>query len=312
MLASAKGLPHADASPGMRHMFHDKPIALVHRLAIMRPIAKKPAPAPWRFAAARGQGEAEQSFVSEIPDQQTSSLAAASPSLGVSSDDRLPGPRRRRWSADGWLLLRPSGGSLALATLPAAYGSSQFGAVIRYDLRPESSVRTQLYLRATGAIGAAFRDRQAALGAAIRPSPKIPVVGLIEGRLQQDSDTVRVRPAVALVSELAPFRLPLGAVGEVYGQVGYVGGRDATGFFDAQATAESTVLSLGQGTELAIGAGLWTGGQRGAARLDAGPRVVLHTQVGPLPVRAALDWRERIAGNASPGSGPVLTLAAGF
>jgi hypothetical protein len=293
-------------------MFHGKPIALVHRLAIKRPIAKKPVSVPWPLATAREQGEAEQSYVSELPDQQTSSLSAASPPLGVSSDDTLTGSRRRRWSADGWLLLRPSGGPLALATTPAAYGSSQFGAVIRYDLRPESPVRTQLYLRATGAIGASFRDRQAALGAAIRPFPKIPVVGLIEGRLQQGSDTVRVRPAVALVSELAPFPLPLGAVGEVYGQVGYVGGRDATGFFDAQATAERTVLSLTPGTELAIGAGLWTGGQRGAARLDGGPRVVLHTRLGPLPVRAALDWRERVAGNASPGSGPVLTLAAGF
>ena len=114
------------------------------------------------------------------------------------------------------------------------------------------------------------------------------------------------------MSELAPFRLPFGAVGEVYGQAGFVGGRDATGFFDAQLTAERAVLSLGPGTKIGIGGGLWSGGQRGAARLDLGPRVVLHSRLGPLPVRAALDWRERVAGGASPDSGPALTLSAGF
>jgi hypothetical protein len=76
--------------------------------------------------------------------------------------------------------------------------------------------------------------------------------------VQQGSDTLRLRPAAAVVSELAPFRLPFDAVGEVYGQAGFVGGRDATGFFDAQATATRAVLNLGSEAELDIGAGLWT------------------------------------------------------
>jgi len=300
-----------------RHQpFRAGPSAGKHALLLARPSAMPKAivaaPPHWSLGSALAEGVTQGDFAPELPQHQPFNLLPAEDLRGAISDMARSPARRARWSADGWVLVRPSGGPPSLATLPAAYGSSQFGAVIRYDLRPTSAVRSQLYLRATGAIGAAFRDRQAALGAAIRPFPKIPVTGLIEGRLQQGTGSVRLRPAVALVSELAPFRLPLGAVGEVYGQAGVVGGRDATGFFDAQATATRAVLDLGPGTELDIGAGLWSGGQRGAARLDLGPRVVLKARLGPLPVRASFDWRERAAGNASPGSGPVLTLATGF
>ncbi len=267
---------------------------------------------PWPLSAQRPEAEAADGFEPFTSHQPPLGQKSAS-SVRISSISQEPaGQQRARWTADGWLLLRPSGGQAALATLPAAYGSSQFGAVIRYDLRPESTVRIQAYLRATGAIGAAFRDRQAALGLAIRPFRKLPIAALIEGRLQQGSETLRIRPAAALLSEIAPFRLPLGAVGEAYGQVGYVGGRNPTSFFDAQITAERSLLKLGSASALGIGAGMWTGGQRGAARLDIGPRAVLRTSLGALPVRVTLDWRERIAGGASPGSGPVLTLAAGF
>ena len=270
------------------------------------------APAPWPLSVEHPEVEVADSFVPLTSHQAAPGRKAAS-SFRIPSNPQEPsGQQRARWTADGWLLLRPSGGQAALATLPAAYGSSQFGAVIRYDLRPESAVRSQVYLRATGAIGAAFRDRQAALGLAIRPFRKLPIAALIEGRLQQGSETLRIRPAVALLSDIAPFRLPLDAVGEAYGQVGYVGGRNPTGFFDAQVTAERSVLKLGSASALGIGAGIWTGGQRGAARLDIGPRAVLRTSLSALPVRVTLDWRERIAGGASPGSGPVLTLAAGF
>ncbi len=308
-------LPAAQAGawPVLRGAFRRSKIG-VAAAKTWPPNAKIAPSARWLLGSppTEGEGQGGVMLASELPERQPFSLLPATASPIESTNMALAAPRRARWSADGWMLLRPSGGSPALAAMPAAYGSSQFGAVIRYDLKPESAVRSQLYLRATGAIGASIQDRQAALGAALRPFPKIPVVGLIEGRVQQGSDTLRLRPAAAVVSELAPFRLPFDAVGEVYGQAGFVGGRDAAGFFDAQATATRAVLNLGSEAELDIGAGLWTGGQRGAARLDMGPRAVLRARLGNLPVRAALDWRERMAGNASPGSGPVLTLSAGF
>ena len=322
-MTAAKGT-FADVAPSrLPQTLHGRktPHVPPKHLAISRTIGPKPegalaASIPWPPAAEQSEVEVADR-VAPLPANQPMPQRKALSSLRIArSFQEASGQRRARWTADGWVLLRPSGGQPALATLPAAYGSSQFGAVIRYDLRPESALRSQVYLRATGAIGAAFRDRQAALGLAIRPFRTIPIAALIEGRLQQESETVRIRPAVAVVSEIAPFRLPLGAIGEAYGQAGYVGGRDTTGFFDAQVTADRTVLKLGSGSELGIGAGIWSGGQRGAARLDIGPRAVLRTVLrtglGALPMRATLDWRERVAGGASPGSGPVLTLAAGF
>ncbi len=43
-------------------------------------------------------------------------------------------------------------------------------------------------------------------------------------------------------------------------------------------------------------------------RLDVGPGLAAHSG----PFTAQVDYRFRVAGNAAPGSGPVLTLSAGF
>ena len=52
--------------------------------------------------------------------------------------------------------------------------------------------------------------------------------------------------------------------------------------------------------------------QPGAARVDVGPRLTLRLpQVGEGG-RIALDWRQRVAGDAHPESGLALTLAADF
>lgn len=62
-------------------------------------------------------------------------------------------PSAKRWSGDGWLLLR-RGGSARVATgaAPATYGASQAGAVIRYRLDPGSRHRPEAYLR-VGCLG---------------------------------------------------------------------------------------------------------------------------------------------------------------
>ena len=132
-----------------------------------------------------------------------------------------------------------------------------------------------------------------------------------EGRVQRVGGVTRLRPAAALVSELPPLALPLGAEAEIYAQGGYVGGKNATPFFDAQFTADRKLVLRGP-AELRLGAGVWAGGQEGATRLDLGPRASLRLRIGQAPSRLALDWRFRVAGNAAPASGPALTLSAGF
>jgi hypothetical protein len=72
------------------------------------------------------------------------------------------------------------------------------------------------------------------------------------------------------------------------------------------------LLSVGK-VDTRIGAGIWGGVQKGAARLDAGPSASVAMPLGRgTNGRIAIDWRFRLAGEAVPDSGPALTLSAGF
>jgi hypothetical protein len=44
-------------------------------------------------------------------------------------------------------------------------------------------------------------------------------------------------------------------------------------------------------------------------RVDAGPRVTMRVRPN---LKVHVDWRQRLAGNAAPGSGPAVTLAGDF
>lgn len=223
-----------------------------------------------------------------------------------------------RWTADDWLLLRPGGNGFNLpgaglpgANLPSgAYGASQAGAVLRYRLVPESGHRPMLYLRASSALQRP-RGEEAALGLALRPLPKVPLALMGEARITRTASGNVLRPAAALVSELPPQQLPLGVRGEAYVQAGWVGGKDHTAFVDGQARAEKSIANLGKFT-LRAGGGAWGGAQRGASRLDLGPTATLAVPLGGANGRISADWRFRVAGDAAPGSGPALTLSAGF
>lgn len=221
----------------------------------------------------------------------------------------------RRWNVDSWVLLRPSGGIAAQAPGQAAYGASQAGAVLRYHLGSGAGPAPFIYLRGSAAIGAPGRDREVALGLGVRPVARLPVRLLAEARLQDGAAApLRLRPVVAAVTELPWQALPAGFRGEIYGQGGYAGGRNATAFFDVQAVADRPVPAvLPASADLRIGAGVWAGGQKDAMRLDTGPRLSVRLDnVGRVPLRLAVDWRVRLAGNARPGSGPALTLASSF
>lgn len=225
-----------------------------------------------------------------------------------------------RWSADGWFVLRRDARDGVRPQRPGfgagAYGGSQWGVVARYSLVPGSPLKPQVYGRLSGAAHAPARDREAALGLAVRPLPRVPVQVLAEARVRQGAGPARVAPALALVGGMTR-RLPLGAELDGYAQAGWVGGRDATAFFDLQAVVDRRLAAMPdgavvRGAELRVGAGAWSGGQRDAARLDIGPRVTVRASLAGVGARVALDWRFRIAGQAQPGSGPALTVAAGF
>lgn len=246
-------------------------------------------------------------------------LLATPPKLFAAPPAVLGSTATPRWSGDGWLLLRrgsaKSAGGLAAASGFPSYGASQAGGVIRFALAPASPHAPQAYLRLSRAIGG-FDESEVAAGLSARPFANVPLRLLGEARVQRGSGGTRVRPAASLVSELPPVRLPLRIVGEVYAQVGYAGAplgskHGATPFFDVQAVADRKLASAGL-VELRLGAGAWSGGQKGAARLDLGPRASLRLDTTPARSRLALDWRFRVVGDARPGSGPTLTFSAGF
>jgi hypothetical protein len=216
-----------------------------------------------------------------------------------------------RWSGDGWLLLRRGGGAPALAAIGGSYGGSQAGMVLRYRLDRTSPLRPSAYLRASAALNGT-REQEAALGLSARPIARMPVLAMAEVRATRSAAGTRIRPAAALVTQLAPFALPFRLTGEAYGQAGWVGGAGATAFAGGQLRIERPLAKIGNG-ELAAGGGAWGGAQKDASRLDIGPtaRITLHpTEQSTL--RVAADWRFRVAGNAAPQSGPAITLSAGF
>ena len=111
--------------------------------------------------------------------------------------------------------------------------------------------------------------------------------------------------AVAGISDVSlPLKLRL----DGYAQVGFVG-RD--GFADGALRVERTIVGDGA-NRLSVGAGAWGSVQPGVARLDIGPQIVGRSVVAGYPLRLSAEWRQRVAGSATPNSGPVVTLGADF
>lgn len=240
--------------------------------------------------------------------------AAPSPRRSVLAEQRaIVGPPTlplvpRRWLAESWLLYRPGKAEFGIAG-PGLLGGSQAGVALRYRLGAADGHHPAAYLRASGALQ--FRQQELAAGLSVRPVATLPVRFHGEARAVADGGGMRVRPAAFITSELPPVRLPAGTTGDFYVQAGYVGGRDGTAFVDAQAQAMRDMVRLGA-ARIEAGVGAWGSAQDGANRLDLGPSLGIAGGIGGQTMRLRLDYRKRIAGNAQPGSGPVVTLTHGF
>lgn len=221
-----------------------------------------------------------------------------------------------RWSLDAWAFWRQ--GSVDLngseGRIPT-YGASQLGAKLIYRLAPRSTHDSQAYLRVYRAL-VDDGENELAVGASVRPMDKLPIRLSAEIRATRRADSTELRPAAIATTEIVPQRLPAGFSLEAYGGAGYVGGRDATAFADGQVTAMREVISFDGPTDgrvrFSVGAGTWGGTQRDASRLDVGPTARLDMRVGTVPARLSVDWRERVAGDAAPGSGLTATLSTRF
>jgi hypothetical protein len=204
-----------------------------------------------------------------------------------------------RWSVSAWAFVRRGEGR-ELAT-GGALGGSQAGTRITYHLREGLSLSGRIYAPLNRPDGA-----EAALGFEWQPLRSVPVRLLAERRQAIGSDG---RSAFALLAHggvfdqrlIGPVRL------DTYAQAGLVGLNARDAFIDG-----AVRLGVPVAENLSFGVGAWGAAQPGAARFDAGPQASYRLPIPGRNVRLAAEWRLRMAGDASPGSGPALTLATDF
>ena len=213
-----------------------------------------------------------------------------------------------RWSASAWALWRPGERAGESDTALPLYGGSQVGARIAY--RVDRAKAVDLYVRASAPL-VARGGKEVALGASVKPIARINAAVAVEQRIRVDGAGKRHAPALLGYGGFGPR-----AIGrleaEGYAQAGVVGIKDAIPFADGALTLTKPLGNIGS-IPLRFGGGVWGGAQKGASRIDIGPRFSADIPLSKRHrVRAALDWRQRIGGAARPGSGLALSLGTDF
>lgn len=224
----------------------------------------------------------------------------------AASDEGQP-----RWSGSAWLFWRGKGSGAALN------GAGQLGAAqagVRIDRRiarlsiGKHSMSMAVYGRMSAALDKPHQS-EAALGIAVQPfSGRASLRVGIERRIALEQSG---RNAFALIAAggLNPTRVFGPVVAEGYAQAGVVGLSRQDLFADGRLTFG---LPLDRAERTRLGFSLSGGAQPNVARLDIGPMIETRLPLGATSPRLVLEWRERIAGQARPGSGPSVTLASDF
>lgn len=223
--------------------------------------------------------------------------------------DPLPPPpsvsqlREKKWSASAWLVARGPGGPAA-GVAGQQLGGSQAGARLAYTL--DDDRRWSLVVRfASPIVGP---GQEGAIGVEWRPT-RLPIRVAVENRV--DIQSGRSAPAIGVVGGAGPVTIAPHLTVEGYGQAGIVARNGGVGYADGAIRINRQLASLGF-ADFDLGAGGWGGRQPGVGRLDVGPSLGVSVPVVGRRVKVALDWRERVAGRALPGSGLVLTLGTDF
>ncbi len=224
--------------------------------------------------------------------------------------------RPDRWSLGAWVFGREAPGGLPLTAGPApVYGASQAGANLQHRIAPGNARDPRAYLRATRAL-IDSGETELAAGLSARPVARLPLRLAAELRATENPLGRDFRPAAFAITELPAIALPAGLSAEVYGAAGYVGGDAASAFVDGQASVTRAVTDFDiaplDGVRVSLGAGAWGGAQRGVHRIDVGPTLRMDMMVGVVPARVSIDYREQVAGDASPASGLAATLSTQF
>ena len=281
----------------------------VYRLPAPTPASTEITPRPSRFTSeAPPLTPAIYADLPPIDEWPLGNLARLSRSAGQSSIS-LPGrsmpidPRRLdRVQLSSWAMLRSQqtgvAGSRSLAS-GGQLGASQAGARLIYNLNRQIGFAARM----SSEVGR--RGGEAAAGVRVRPLVSVPIWFTAERR-QAVGRYGGGRSAFAFFAEGGLYERPLPWQFslDAYLQGGIVGLHSRDLFVDGGATVSRPLFH-----GISAGFGIWGGAQPGLYRLDAGPRVTMRL---PHNLKVHVDWRQKIAGNARPGSGPVLTLAGDF
>jgi hypothetical protein len=206
-----------------------------------------------------------------------------------------------RIQLSAWVLLRSRPAVVGPRSLASGgtLGGSQAGARLNYNVTRQIAAT----LRTSSDVGR--RGGEVAAGIRVQPLVNIPV-WLTAERRQRLGRYGGGRNAFALFAEGGVYDepLPWQFTLDSYFQAGVVGFHSRDRFVDGGFTVTRPVYK-----NFYAGLGIWGGVQPGLHRLDAGPRVTMRVRNN---MRVHLDWRQRLVGNAQPGSGPALTLGANF
>ena len=215
-------------------------------------------------------------------------------------------PMTDRWRAGAWLLWRPDGAPDGNAVPGGRLGSSQIGLRLEYGLTTGARPRAAAFGRLTSALRHPAAP-EAAVGLSVQPARNVPVSVALERRIALGAGG-RNANALMGVGGFGPTTIAPAIQAEAYAQAGMVGFRRRDGFVDGKFSL-STPISQ---TPFRLGVALSGGAQPGVSRLDIGPELQYRLPLPQIGARISIEWRERIAGHARPGSGLAVTLSADF
>lgn len=297
-LAMGQGQPDALAAYGAYPVYAPYPVylpaqAVASQGAPPQIIYVNPAPSNPREVHVYGTD-----FDRQENDQR---LAMAAPVPQRQSTPSFEQPALRpgldRLSLSGWATMRNRGGPDSLAG-GGTLGGSEAGSRLMWRFTPKLAAT----LRASAPINSQ-RGAEAALGLRYQPFDRWPVAVTLERR---HGFRDYGQSAFALFAEGGVYgqSMPWQSTLDGYFQAGAVDFNDPDWFVDGQAAVTRPIWR-----NLSAGLGVWGAAQPGLNRFDVGPRASLRLGRG---MRAHLDYRLNVAGNARPGSGTVVTLAADF
>jgi hypothetical protein len=206
-----------------------------------------------------------------------------------------------RLSVSSWMIARDGTGIGASPTAPQL-GGAQGGVRVDYAVGGGFAATGRIAAPAAGS------GRELSLGIAYRPGA-LPVRLVAEQRIALDNSGSG--PALGISGGVSAKPLAAGFKLDGYAQAGAILRRGIEHYADGSLRAARPFTSAGP-VQIDAGGGAWGGLQRGVARLEIGPSVGARIPLADRVLRVSLDWRQRIAGNARPGSGPALTIGSDF